>query len=132
LPSDILQSIVGTEEGNEMKRQALVLIALLLVGGVLDGCSSGDGGPPRVVGKGPTSLTFRNTGGDTVEVRVTWARADGGLRTKSFDVQGGGAVELRLVERVEYEIALDAQCSCPAAPVTPAVPQHQVVVVGGD
>ncbi|MBM3472771.1 MAG: hypothetical protein FJX75_05830 [Armatimonadetes bacterium] len=115
-----------------MRRQGLLFSLLLAACGSLVGCSSNDGGPPRVIGKGPTSLTFVNRGGDDVDVRVTWARGDGGLRTKSFDLQHGGTVELRLVERVEYEVALDAECSCPAAPSTPAVPQHDVVVVGGD
>jgi len=115
-----------------MKRHVLLLIMLLAAGGMHCGCGSQAPRQNQVIGQGPNSLTFVNRGSDVVNVRVTWARDDGGLRTRSFDLQNGGTVELRLVERVEYEIGLDAACSCPTPSPTPAVPQHEVVVVGGD
>jgi len=115
-----------------MRSQALLVLWATALVGLLVGCGGQYQRQNQVIGKGPTSLTFRNSGGDRIEVRVTWARGDGGLRSRSFDLEPRGSVELKLVERVEYEVSLDAACSCPTCPTTPVCPQHQVIEVGGD
>lgn len=67
----------------------------------------------ETIGQGPVSLIFRNTGPETIEVRVTWTRATGDPRSREFDVEVGGRVELRLADRAEYEIKLASVHSCP-------------------
>lgn len=85
----------------------------------------------EVIGSGPATLVFRNSGDETIEVQVGWEDEGGETHHRHFDVQTGGRVELHLLDRLIYEIRLDVD-SASASSVESAPPAEQVIVVGGD
>ncbi|MBM3497556.1 MAG: hypothetical protein FJX74_02690 [Armatimonadetes bacterium] len=110
-----------------MLRPMLALAGLVTLAAGVAGCGAQD----EVVGEGPASLVFSNSGAETIDVSVRWTDDEGTPRRKGFDLEPQGRVEVRLADQLEYRIYLDAECgSTTAAEEGP--PEPRVITVGGD
>jgi len=90
------------------RRAALVVIGFGMLAAVA-GCAAQD----ELIGEGPASLIFENSGSDTIAVRVEWDDETGERQHRSFDLWG--KVELRLADRTQYRVILDARCDADCA-----------------
>ena len=90
-------------------RYAVIVLAVG-IGAPLIGCSSVTR-PDRDIGEGPATLIFDNDGAETIEVRVVWTDEEGERQRREFNVHGSQIVTLRLEDRAEYRIVMDAECS---------------------
>ena len=93
-----------------MARRYVVHVLVVGVGAFLAGCSSMTR-PDRDIGEGPTSLVFDNDGTETIEVRVVWTNSEDDQERREFNVHGSQVVTLRLEERTQYRIVMDAECT---------------------
>ena len=118
--------VLATKGVSPVTTRVLLTLAVLGIVGILVGCDTQN----EVIGQGPATLVFRNGGAETIEVQVGWDDADGETHHRHFDVQADGRVELHLVDRLTYEIRLDAD-SASATTAGGAPPADQVIVVGG-
>ena len=94
-----------------MRKLAVVLIAGIVVGW-LAGC--GGAMQRQVIGNGPVSVLFQNTGGRSVHVVVRWVGREGQERKRHFQLESGGQVDLHTVESEQYEVRIDAGTDTPS------------------
>ena len=81
--------------------------ALLMM--LLAGCG---GSQNEVLGTGPASLVFTNSGDTQVDVKVSWQGEQGQWQARDFTVYVDGRVELRVPQRDKFYINLDSECDC--------------------
>ena len=83
----------------------LLVVAVACALGLLIGCSAQD----EVIGRGPTALISENDGSREIEVEVRWTNDEGILRSRAFDLEVNGRVEVRTPDRSEYRVLLEAE-----------------------
>jgi hypothetical protein len=116
-----------------MAKEGTMERLVLLVGGLaavaaLSGCSAAQN---EVIGDGPASLLFDNDGSAGISVEVTWTKDGGTERRREFYLESEGTVELRLADRLQYRIGLDA--NCPSSAASQGRPgQLEVITVGNE
>jgi len=99
----------------------VVSVAVL---GALCGCGSQD----EVIGRGPAALVFTGDGDDSVNIEVTWEEDNGQWVSRDFTLYPLGRVEVRLADRLNYYVSVDASASSSSAQEN-GVPQNEVLTL---